>query len=252
MKSLLYFSILFVPGAVFGQIHAPKKAFASPQLDYLEFRNDTSLVTTLLGDWDTTSYLIRGDSLLIKKEYWESDSSGHHHWIEWRGFKLLSRKADTICMLNPFRGYSKPSGWQDTTMFVCLDNLKEPIRSFGYLRITEQSPWTGTSTLLIDNTGRLTYYREKREVLNPEKNTTGQVTTRMLSKLEIGELKDVLSYSLLSKLRRFRGGCDAMDAGRTTIEIVYNDRKIVSKGCTTKWPHALLLAHLYGLAERKK
>jgi len=70
------------------------------------------MVTHLNGDWDSTTYLIRLDTLFIKKEYWQTDGSGNQHFVEWHAYRLLSRRADTICMLNPYRGrYTKPDNW---------------------------------------------------------------------------------------------------------------------------------------------
>jgi hypothetical protein len=153
-------------------------------------------------------------------------------------------------MLNPFRWVNKPEDWEDTACFVALSNLKEPISSFGYCKITEISPWTGTTILSIDSAGELFYYREEHDENYPEKKAFGKITRRVLSKHEFSSFKDDLSYAFLFKLFRYRGGCGAIDASRTTFEIDYNKKKLISVGCEEKWPHAWLFDHLYDLATR--
>lgn len=242
----ILFCLLLATGEMFGQsLH--KNVFAGPHLEYLEFRNDSMLVTTFNEDWDTTAYLIRSDTLLIKKEHWTTDRDGDHHWVEWRPFTLLSRQADTIRMSVPSDGHSKP----DTVMLVCLENLKEPIQSFAYFNITDKSPWHGTIDISIDSVGRLVYYRKTWDPIHGDTAPKIQTTVRVLSKLEFSRFKGVLSYSLLSRIRRFRGGCDAMDAGMTSFEIIYNDKKVISKGCTMKWPYVFLYDHVYDLANKR-
>lgn len=246
----LLFCLLMVCGDAFGQTNSHKNVFAGRHLEYLEFRDDSVLITTLFGDWDTTAYLVKSDTLLIKKEHWQTDSTGDHHWVEWHPFKLLSRQTDTIRMVVPFKGVSKPTDGEDTIMFVGVENLKEPIQSFTYFNITDNSSWSGTIDISIDSAGRLVLFRKKWDNVHPGAKPTSQTTVRVLSKQEFGRFKNVLSYSLLSRLSRFRGGCDAMDAGRTSIEVIYNGKKIISKGCSMKWPYALLYNHVYDLANR--
>jgi hypothetical protein len=242
--------LLMVTGTTFGQTKLFKNAFVGPHLEYLEFRNDTSLVTTLNYDWDTAVYLIKSDTLMVKKEHWEYRGDGVHHWLEWRPYKLLTRQRDSIRMLVPPKAGEKSAGSPDTLTLVCLEDLREPIHSFTYFNITEEGPFFGTIDITIDSTGRLVYYRKIRNPADTTNKTTNQLSTRLLSKQEFSQFKNVLSHSLLSKLRRFRGGCDAMDAGRSTIEIVYNGRKVISRGCTMNWPEGLLYSHIYNLATR--
>lgn len=239
-------------GTAFGQNKVYTNTFVGPNLEYVEFRNDTSLVTTLYdNEWDTTAYLIKSDTLFIKKTHLETRGDGDHRWVEWRPYRLLSRRLDMIRMVTPPREYGKLAGRIDTLDFVAYDNLKEPIHTFTYFNIHEEGPFSGTIDITIDSTGRLVYYRKIRHPYDTTNKTTNQLTVRQLSKQEFNQFKNLLSYSLLSKLRRFRGGCDAMDAGPTTIEIIYNDKKVISKGCTMNWPEAIVYNHVYDLANTK-
>jgi hypothetical protein len=146
---------------------------------------------------------------------------------------------------------SKPTAREDTLIFVCLETLKEPIHNFTYFNVTEVSPWHGTIDISIDSIGRLVYFRKIRNPSDTAEKTDNRVTTRVLTKQEFDKFKDRLSYSLLLKLRRFRGGCDAMDASRTSLEIIYNNKRVISKGCTLQWPQSMLYEDVYDLANKK-
>ena len=77
------------------------------------------------------------------------------------------------------------------------------------------------------------------------------VTKGVLTRAEFNKFLKQLTYFLPGKLRPFRGGCQAMDAGSVTIHIQYNNKSILSKGCSLKWPHAFLVNYLYDLDENK-
>jgi hypothetical protein len=246
------FLCLLFNGTALGQANKYKNVFVGPHFEYLEFRNDTTLVTNINeADWDTTSYLINADTLLIKKEHWESFRGVDHHWVEWRPFQLLSRGPDSILLRSPAREPTKGSRKTDTLRFVRLEKLKEQIRDFTYFNIHEESPWVGSLDFTIDSGGRLVFYGQVENPRDHSDKVPNQAVARVLSKQEFAMFKDLLSYSVLSKWHRFRGGCDAIDAGRTTFEIDYDGKKHVSKGCEIEWPQAFLYNYVFDLANRK-
>jgi len=124
--------------------------------------------------------------------------------------------------------------------------LKETIVKFKYLKLDCANPFDGTLKLTIDSLGKVIYERTP-DVISGEK-----VTTRIKGELTPKEFRnflDTLAYSLPSKLFRQRD-C-AIDAPISNFEIVYNDKKFVSKGCSLTWIHAFLLNYLNDISENK-
>ena len=231
----------------FGQTKAKGKVYVSKTLEYLHLLNDSTLWTSIGDEQDTTKYYIKADTLFIQNEYWQTGANHKtDHIIKWQDYKVIKHGDDTLFLLNTFKGYSKPYNWEDTLKFVSLSKLKEAVTKFKYLKLDYSNPFDGTLKLTIDSLGKVTYER------TPEIMSGGNVMTRIkgeLTKKEFASFLDTLAYSLPSRFARQRS-C-GIDGAMSNFEIAFNDKTVVSKGCSLKWTHAFLFNYLYDINKNK-
>ena len=231
----------------FGQIKAKKQAYVSKTLEYLQLLSDSTLLTSIGEEHDTTKYYTKDNTLFIQDEYWQTDGSHESkHIIKWQDYKIVREGNDTLFLLNTFKDYSKPFDWEDTLKFVALSKLKETVTKFKYLKLNYSNPFDGTLKLTIDNLGKVTYER------TPELLSNHKVLTYIkgeLTKREFARFLDTLAYSLPSKFARQRS-CP-IDGAIVNFEIAFNDKTIVSEGCNLKWTHAFLFGYLYDISKNK-
>lgn len=243
----LFILTMLVVKISFGQTHAKGKVYVSKALEYLHLLSDSTLWTSIGEENDTTKYLIKGDTLFIQNEYWQTGANHKSvHIIKWQEYKVIKNGNDTLFLLNTFKGYSKPYNWEDTLKFVTLTKLKETITNFKYLKLDYNNPFDGTLKLTIDSLGKVTYER------TPEIMSGGKVLTRIkgeLTKRELANFLDTLAYSLPSRFARQRS-C-GIDGAMTNFEIAFNDKTIISKGCSLKWTHSFLFNYLYDISRNK-
>lgn len=247
----LFLASLAFTGSVKAQSFILKKVFVSDGLEYLQFLTDSTLQTSINNDGDTTSYYKLGDTLYVKNDYWRTGANNQTDYIvEWHKYTILKQNYDTLVITNPFKGYYKPSNWEDTLRFINIQKLKEAITSFKFLRLICFNPFNGERFILIDSIGKI--YYQKSEIKPAYMTETFTTYKGNFSEKGFKDFLDTLSYFLPYKLRKFRGDCDAMDAGILTIEIHYNNKVILSRGCTLDWIHALLYNYLYDLISNKE
>ncbi|RYZ25553.1 MAG: hypothetical protein EOO10_17970 [Chitinophagaceae bacterium] len=246
LVSLFISTMLFVTVS-FGQTNGKGKVYVSKTLEYLHLLSDSTLWASIGEEHDTTKYHITGDTLFIQNEYWQTGANHKtDHIIKWQDYKIIKNDSDTLFLLNTFKGYSKPFNWEDTLKFVSLVKLKETVAKFKYLKLDYSNPFDGTLKLTIDSSGKVNYER------TPEIISGGNVLTRIkgeLTKREFANFLDTLAYSLPSRLARQRS-C-GIDGAMTNFEIAFNDKIIISKGCSLKWTHAFLFNYLYDIGRNK-
>ncbi len=243
----LFISIILLWTISLGQTKAKKIIYITKSLEYLQLINDSTVLTSIGDEHEITAYYIKADTLFIKNEYLKmGPNHKSDHIINWYDYKILKQSDDSLFLINKFRGYKKPYYWQDTLKFVAIEKLKETVTSFKYLKLDYHNPFDGTLKLTIDSLGKVIYER------TPEAISGEKVLIKIkgeLSPKEFRNFLDTLAYSLPSKLYRQRG-C-AIDEAIANFEIVYNDKKVVSKGCALKWTHAFLFNYLYDISENK-
>lgn len=230
------------------------KKFVSKQLEYLEIINDTTLYSSINSYNDTALFFLRNDSFSIRQAYHWTDGSGSGYTIKYYNYKLVFLTNDTICLENNYRFNTKPTNWEDTLVFINIENLKESITDFRYLKLDCSSPWSGRQHIKIDNLGKVSFIADpilySRDNPSADKNARPENINGQLSKNEFFKFKEILSMSLLSRLPSERD-CP-MDGTICTFEIVIGERKYKSSGCDLSWTHTSLLNYLYNIRENKE
>lgn len=231
----------------FGQNKTKGKVYVSSTLEYLHLINDSTLWTSIGDENDTTAYYIKADILRIKNQYWRTGANHQtDNIIEWHDYKILKQSDDSLFLLNNFKGYAKPYNWEDTLNFISIHRLKETIAKFKHLTLDYFSPFDGTLKLNIDSSGKITYERTAEITSGKETLTSlkGELT-----KKEFARVLDTLAYSLPSRFAK-RRRC-GLDGPIIDFEITFNDKTVLSKGCSLKWTHAFLFNYLYDITKNK-
>lgn len=229
------------------------KTFVSKTLQYLEIINDTTLYSSINSVTDTANLFLHNDTLFIKERYRQTDQTGTKWINKLYSYKIVSLSADTLQLKNNFRFTNKPENWEDTLLFVNIENIKEPMTEFKSIVLEFASPRRGKRHITIDSLGKVVFI--DRPILysinNPgvdknekPKNIVGRLTTN-----EFTNFKNLLSKSLLTKLP-FKRDCP-IDGATSNFEIVIGNKTIKSTGCNLSWTHNFLLHYLYEIDKNK-
>lgn len=224
-----------------------KKAsiFITKNLIYLQFINDSMLCTSIGGHDYPTHYYIQSDSLFMLNEYFIMNMKGTNtHFKEWKSYKLIQQNNDSITLQTTYKksNDSALSLWKHT--FFNLENEKEPIFNFKYLKFTYTGYFKDTQKIFIDSAGKVLFetipgIRQEKRIL--------QKATHKFTKIEFQNFLDTLSYSLPSRLPEKRFGCGSRPS-YINLEIKYNDSIITSEGCRLSWIHEhFLFSYLMSL-----
>jgi len=223
--------------------------YITKNLIYLQFINDSMLSTSIGGHDYPTHYFIQSDSLFILNEYFIINMKGPNtHFKEWKSYKLIQQNTDSLTLQTT---YKKPN---DSTLrlrnhtFFNLENKKESILNFKYLKFTFAGYFKDTQKIFIDSTGKILF--ETTPGITQQKRILRRVVNEF-KKTEFQNFLDTLSYSLPSKLSRNRGNCGSHPS-YINLEIKYNDNIIISEGCRLSWVHEhFLFSYLMNLDKNK-
>lgn len=255
MKNTCMFLLTFMVFVIeaHGQTNIYPKTYASGRLEYMKILDDSTLMTSIEREGQVAKYFIRADTMFIKEEHWDMyrNATTHkdvtEHVIEWHDYKIFKFNSDTLVVLNKFRAYERPEDWEDTLEFVSLENLKEPVTKFGYLKLNYTNPLSGVLKVRIDSTGKIIYERKPHFIFG---DTTRTIITGEFTKEETLNFFDTFSYAAPSKLDSYKIECGT-DASKIEFEIAFNGKIINSSACELKWINELLFNYLYHLIENK-
>lgn len=226
------------------------KTLLSPQLEYMEFINDTTLYSSINSYKDTAVFFLRNDTLFIKQEYLQTDRTGTKYIDKIYDYKIIMLSTDTLKLLNNYRLKGKPDDWEDTLVFINIENIKEPTKEFKHLKLDVSGPWSGFRHIDIDKEGNVKFsfkpvtkeFRLDENKIEKPKTISGRFTTK-----EFQKFKDLLSKAMVSKLPLKRG-CP-IDGSNSNFEIMIGQNIYKSTGCYLKWTQHFLLNYLYDLGD---
>ncbi|OQP63697.1 hypothetical protein [Niastella populi] len=225
----------------------------SKKLEYLKILNDTTLWSSINSDKDTALFFLRNDTFYIRQKYLQTDQTGTK-WIErLYGYKVIKIAPDSLTLKNKYPFGYKPDDWEDTLVFVNIEQIKEPVADFRFLKLEYSSPWTGERNITVDSLGRVNFVDNpiQYSINNPtaDKNAKPRSFSGQLTMKELINFKNLLSKSLPSRLPLKRG-CP-MDGSTSNFEIQIGTKNIVSTGCDLSWTHASLLEYLFDIDQNK-
>jgi len=219
----------------------------SENFEYLHFLSDSMVWTSIGEEQDSTSYYISNDTLFIQHQYWQSGpNQGLQHFILWQDYKITRHNNDSLYLVSSPKANKLASNWQDTFKFVSDTKRREAISKFRYLKLHYNNPFDGGLILSIDSAGKIIYERWPRVYIGERvlTRTKGEFTRE-----EFANFLDALAAAVPSGLAPQRN-C-GIDGASKDFEIAYNDKTIISAGCSLKWPHAFLFNYLYSLNKNK-
>jgi len=258
LRTFIFIFFFFLTTLAHGQglnnVHAlSNKTLVSRRLEYLKILNDTTLRSSINSYTDTALFFLRNDTFYFKQKYLQSDKAGTKWMERLYDYKVIKIASDTLMLKNNCGFDYKPDDWEDTLVFVNIEQIKEPVADFRFLKLEYAGPWSGERRITIDSLGRVNFVDNPIQytINNPtaNKNAKPRSFRGQLTKKELANFKSLLSKSLPSRLPLERG-CP-MDASTSNFEIHIGAKKIVSTGCDLSWTHAFLLNYLYDIDQNK-
>jgi hypothetical protein len=229
------------------------KTLVSRRLEYLKIWTDTTLWSSINSYTDTALFFVRNDTLYVKQKYAQTDGTGTKRVESLYGYKVIKITADTVALKNKYGFTYKPDDWEDTLVFVNIEQIKEPVADFKFLKLEHAGPWSGERRITINSAGRVSFVDNpiQYSINNPDgdKNAKPRSFSGQLTMKELINFKRLLSRSLPSRLPLERG-CP-IDGATSNFEIQLGTKKIVSTGCRLSWIHVFLLNYLYDIDRNK-
>lgn len=223
------------------------KTYVSRRLEYLKFLTDTTLYSSINSYTDTAIFFLRNDTFFIKQKYLRTDQSGTTQIEKLNDYYLIELSSDTLKLKNNYPFDYKPGDWEDTLIFVNIENLKESTKDFRFLKLDFSNPWRGVRHITINDLGKISFTDTSYNLNDPitfQKSKTRHLYGRLTPE-EFANFKSLLSKSLPSRLPLERS-CP-IDGTISNFVIRIGNETITSIGCNLSWPHAFLLDYLYDI-----
>jgi hypothetical protein len=225
-------------------IPQPGKVFISQGMEDLEISNDSTLKTSID---EGHSYRIANDTLFIIYRYdLLGPNNSDEYKVEYHPYKIISANTDTIILEHHYKAIPGLVKEHDETfVFVNLEKYKQQVKGFKYLTMLHSSAvsWKSIS-VAIDSTGKVTYSKFTIEMDGKKKDTVN--ITGQFSKVEYERFKDILSLSLIKRLKPDYG-C-GIDPAPTDFIFADKTGVFTSNGCIIlHLPQLLLFNYIYAI-----
>lgn len=219
------------------------------QTDYINFKSDTLLECSLINPGRNQPYHIKADTLILKDAYrWYGGHNSTSYTVNYYPYKILKCNSDSIVIKQAFNSFGDGVK-QDILTFVNIENLKKPVTHFRYIKMNASYPLSGCSLEVeIDSTGWVKYNKSYSDVFNDAKPP--ETIKGYLSKTELLKFINLLSGSMLTSLPAERG-C-GLDASPIWFEVLMNEKRFFTRGCTLYYLQWQLYNYLYSLDNNKE
>lgn len=222
----------------------PKKTFIGNRLEYLKFLPGNKLLTSIIGENDTSTYYVLNDTLFIAEEYITNRNRIREEVTEWHKFLISKSNEDTLEL---YKSEMDTRNKRDTIKFINRQRLEKPITNFTRIILSFNNALEGTvETITVDSLRHVFIDIQTSTFFKKEFTTVKGQLTKIGYKIFLDKLKHFLPHKLPGYTYR-----QVLDGYYFRLELQFNGTKKISSGNSLSWIHAELIDFLLDIQKQE-